>query len=127
MQANGRWVIDPCPCGRTAYRLTGIVGRAGDAVKVRGMFIVAKQADEAIKSFEEVSCYQLMVGRENHRDSLTLKLEMKDKAVDISGLENDINRKFQDVCRIKIDRIESVETGTIKDDAQGIVDERKWD
>ena len=120
-------IAGPCPCGRTAYRLTGIVGRAGDAVKVRGMFIVAKQADEAIKSFEEVSCYQLVVGREKHRDSLTLKLEPKDKGADISSLGNAINKKFQDVCRIKIDRIEAVETGTIKEDSQGIVDERKWD
>jgi len=29
-----------CRCGRTANRLTGIVGRASDAVKVRGMFVV---------------------------------------------------------------------------------------
>ncbi|MBN1161125.1 MAG: AMP-binding protein, partial [Dehalococcoidales bacterium] len=28
------YVTGPCPCGRTAYRITGIVGRAGDAVKV---------------------------------------------------------------------------------------------
>jgi hypothetical protein len=91
------------------------------------MFIVAKQADEAIKSFEEVSCYQLVVEREKHRDNLTLKLEPRDKGADILNLGNAINKKFQDVCRIKIDRIEAVETGSIKEDTQGIVDERKWD
>ncbi|MGD9142560.1 MAG: AMP-binding protein [Dehalococcoidia bacterium] len=118
---------EPCPCGRTAYRLTGIVGRAGDAVKVRGMFIVAKQADEAIKGFKEVTRYQLVVGREKHRDTLTLKLEPKDKDVDISSLGNAINKKFQDVCRIKIDRVEAVGAGNIPEDKQGIVDERKWE
>ena len=46
------YITEPCPCGRTANRLTGIVGRAGDAVKVRGMFIVARQAEQAIMGFE---------------------------------------------------------------------------
>ena len=57
------YVTEPCPCGRTAYRITGIVGRAGDAVKVRGMFIVAKQAEQAIMGFSQVARYQLVVGR----------------------------------------------------------------
>jgi phenylacetate-CoA ligase len=121
------YITEPCPCGRTAYRLTGIVGRAGDAVKVRGMFVVARQADEAIKSFSDVGRYQLIVGREQHRDTLILKLEPKEKGADISGLGNDIGKKFQDVCRIKIDRIELVDVGTIPEDKQGIIDERKWD
>jgi phenylacetate-CoA ligase len=121
------YIAEPCPCGRTAYRLTGIVGRAGDAVKVRGMFIVARQAEEAIKSFGEVGRYQLVVGREQHRDTLILKLEPKDKGADISALQDALGKKFQDVCRIKIDRIEAVEVGVILEDKQGIVDERKWD
>jgi phenylacetate-CoA ligase len=121
------YIDEPCSCGRTACRLTGIVGRAGDAVKVRGMFVVAKQADEAIKGFGEVGCYQLIVGRQQHRDTLILKLEPKEKGADISGLGNDIGKKFQDVCRIKIDRIDIVAAGDIPEDKQGIIDERKWD
>ena len=46
------YITEPCPCGRTANRLTGIVGRTGDAVKVRGMFVVARQAEQVIMSFE---------------------------------------------------------------------------
>ncbi|MCJ7605115.1 MAG: AMP-binding protein [Dehalococcoidales bacterium] len=121
------YVTEPCPCGRTASRITGIVGRAGDAVKVRGMFIVAKQAEQAITGFDQVARYQLIVGREKHRDSLTLRLELKDAGTDTSRLGNDINQKFQDVCRIKIDRVEFVEKGSIAEDAQGISDKRKWD
>ena len=65
---------EPCPCGRTAYRITGIVGRAGDAVKVRGMFIVAKQAEQAIMGFPQVARFQLVVERREHRDEMTLKV-----------------------------------------------------
>jgi phenylacetate-CoA ligase len=121
------YVAETCPCGRTAPRITGIVGRAGDAVKVRGMFIVARQAEQAIMGFVQVSKYQLVVGRRQHRDEMTLKIELKDAGADRARLSDDINQKFQDVCRIKIDRIEFVGLGTIGDNQPGIVDERKWE
>jgi phenylacetate-CoA ligase len=120
-------VTEPCPCGRTAYRITGIVGRAGDAVKVRGMFIVAKQAEQAIMGFSQVARYQLVVGRREHRDEMTLKIELKDNGVDKNRLAVDINNKFQDICRIKVDRIEFIDPGTIAEKQQGITDERKWE
>lgn len=121
------YVTEQCPCGRTSNRITGIVGRAGDAVKVRGMFIVAKQAEQAITDFPEVARYQLVVGRVQHRDSLTLRLEVKNAETDTSRLGTDINLKFQDVCRIKIDRVEIVNTGSLAENAPAISDERKWD
>jgi phenylacetate-CoA ligase len=121
------YVTETCPCGRTAPRITGIVGRAGDAVKVRGMFIVARQAEQAIMGFTQVSRYQLVVGRRQHRDEMTLKIELKDASADTARLSVDINKRFQDVCRIKIDRIEYVAAGSIAEDKQGIVDERKWE
>jgi phenylacetate-CoA ligase len=121
------YVAGSCPCGRTAYRITGIVGRAGDAVKVRGMFIVARQAEQAILGFSQVAKYQLVVGRRQHRDEMTLKAELKASDVDKDKLSLDINNKFQDICRIKIDRIEFASPGSIPDKEQGIKDERKWE
>jgi phenylacetate-CoA ligase len=121
------YVTEPCPCGRTAWRLTGIVGRAGDAVKVRGMFIVAKQAEQAIKESGQVSCYQLVVGRRQHRDELVLKLSLKDAGADRDALSHEINQRFQETCRIKIDRIEFVGVDEIPEKEQGIKDVRKWE
>ncbi len=121
------YVTEPCKCGRTAYRITGIVGRAGDAVKVRGMFIVAKQAEQAIMSFPQVAKFQLVVGRREQRDEMVLKCELKESGVDKNRLAVDINSKFQDICRIKIDKIEFVNPGMIGEKAKGIKDERKWE
>jgi len=121
------YITEPCSCGRTAHKLTGIVGRTGDAVKVRGMFVVTKQAGQAILSFSQVSNFQLIVGRRQHRDEMTLKLELKDVSVDKTKLAEDLNQKFQDTCRIKIDKIEFVERGTIPGEHQGMVDERTWE
>jgi phenylacetate-coenzyme A ligase PaaK-like adenylate-forming protein len=91
------------------------------------MFVVAKQAEQAIMSFSQVSRYQLVLGRQQHRDEMTLKLELKDKSADTAKLSEGINKKFQDTCRIKIDKIEFVEGGAIPEDKQGIVDERTWE
>lgn len=121
------YITQACTCGRTANRITGIVGRAGDAVKVRGMFIVGRQAEQAIMGFGDISRYQLIVGRRQHRDELILKAELKDSGVDKDKFSVDINNKFQDICRIKIDKIDFVARGIISDKEQGIKDERKWD
>ncbi len=78
-------------------------------------------------SFSQVACYQLVVGQKEHRDEMVLKLELKDAGADRNKLSLDINNKFQDICRIKIDKIEYVSPGTIAEKQQGIKDERKWE
>ena len=120
------YITEPCLCGRTANRLVAIVGRASDAVKVRGMFVVAKQVEQVVLSFEPVSRFQIVVGRRGQRDEMALKIELKDEAIDRRKLADDLNERFQNLCRVKIDRIEFVEKGTIPEEYQKIVDERTW-
>jgi phenylacetate-CoA ligase len=105
----------------------GIVGRTTDAVKVRGMFVVARQAEATIMSFAPVSRFQIVVGRQENRDEMTLKLELREEAVDKAKLADDLNQKFQDTCRVKLDKIEFVTGGTIAENQPKIVDSRKWD
>ena len=121
------YVNEPCPCGRTAARLTGIVGRTTDAVKVRGMFVVSRQAEAAIASFDAVSRFQIVVSRQGNRDDLTIKLELKDSAVDRNSLAERLSAKFQDNCRVKPDRIDFVPQETIADNQPKVVDTRKWE
>jgi len=123
------YTTEPCPCGRTAHRLTGILGRAGDAVKVRGMFVVARQAEQVCLSFAPVARFQIVVTRQGQRDGMTLKVELKHA---LSGeekqkLSDELSQKFQDICRIKPDRIELVAEGNISEEQPKIVDERTWE
>ncbi len=120
------YTVKPCPCGRTAHRLTGIVGRAGDAVKVRGMFVVGKQVEQLMAGFMAVARFQLVVGRREHRDELSLRIELKDETADRLKLADELTQKFQDVCRLKPDRVEFVGPGTITEKAPKIVDDRNW-
>lgn len=118
--------IEPCACGRTAHKLTGILGRTADAVKVRGMFVVARQAEEAISEYDAISRFQLVVTRTENRDILTLKAELK-QPLDQQQLVEEINDRFQKVCRVKIDTFEFIPAGTLPEKYQKLSDERKWD
>ncbi|MDH5695363.1 MAG: AMP-binding protein [Dehalococcoidia bacterium] len=121
------YTTDPCPCGRTSSRLVAIVGRAGDAVKVRGMFVVTKQAEAIFSSFNQISTFQIVVGREGERDKMMFNIELKDEAIDKGQLAEDLNKKFQEVCRVKADNIEFVAKGTIPEEHKTILDERTWE
>jgi phenylacetate-CoA ligase len=120
-------IPEPCPCGRTSNRLGPLVGRTADAVKVRGMFIVARQAEQVICGFDSISRFQLVVSRRAQRDELTLKAELKTLSQDMSKLGEDINRLFQNVCRLKIDHFESIPAGSLPAERKIILDERRWD
>ena len=117
-----RLITDECPCGRTAYRLDGIAGRIGDAVKVRGMFIAPSQLKKVREYFIDHP-FQVIVTRESHRDHVTVRIE-SDK--DSSDLINRFMGVFRDVCTVAVDTCESVAPGSIPDDAPPLVDERDW-
>jgi len=121
------YTTEPCPCGRTSSRLVAIVGRTSDAVKVRGMFVVAKQAEQVVLNFDSISRFQIVVTRMGQRDELTLKIELKDESIDKGKLAEEVNRRFQNLCRVRIDKVEFVGKGIIPEEYQKIVDERSWE
>jgi phenylacetate-CoA ligase len=120
------YTSEPCLCGRTSDRLVAIVGRTADAIKVRGMFVVARQAEQTVLSFEPVSRFQIAVSRTGQRDVMTLRVELKDESINREKLAADLNKRFQDVCRIRIDRVEFVEQENIPENAPKMLDERTW-
>lgn len=118
---------EPCPCGRTAPRIAAIVGRAGDAVKVRGMFVVARQAEGVFGGIPELSRCQMVVERENDRDRLIINLELGADVTDAGAVTALLAQKFQDVCRVRADAIVVQAPGTLAEDAGTIDDRRKWE
>ena len=117
---------EPCPCGRTSYRLTGVLGRAGEEVKVRGMFLHPRQVQAVMNKFDQVARFQVVVKREGQRDDLTVNIELKGEASDRQQLAADLTRNFQELCRVKPDRIECLAGGTIPEKHKLIADERVW-
>src|SRR4030042_1255813 len=70
-------IDEPCTCGRTSPRITRLLGRVGDAVRTRGMFIHPRQLEPARAKFPQVAQYQAVVTRPGHRDELPLTAELK--------------------------------------------------
>jgi phenylacetate-CoA ligase len=119
-------VDEPCDCGRTTPRLPKIMGRSGEAVRVRGMFVHPKQTDEVIGRFPEINRYQLVVTRPQNRDEMLLKVELADDSVDKNKLQSMIDKSFREVCKVRFDRMDFVTSGSIPGSAKQIVDERVY-
>ena len=118
-------IDEPCPCGRTSFRITRLLGRVGDAVRTRGMFIHPRQLEPAMAKFPQFAQYQAVVTRPGHRDELTLKVELKtEEGIDKQKLSNDLNQMVSQALRIKVDRVEFVAKGVIPEWHKLIVDER---
>ncbi|MDD5487296.1 MAG: AMP-binding protein [Dehalococcoidales bacterium] len=114
-----------CPCGRTAPRLTGILGRTGAAIKVRGMFVVPGEVEKTINGIEAITNYQLKVSRSGTRDSIEMIVSLKAGAAeeDVIGL---LARDFQARCRLKLDDIKVVPEDFFKPEYKKVDDTRSW-
>ncbi|WP_462324807.1 phenylacetate--CoA ligase family protein [Desulfoplanes sp.] len=64
----------PCGCGRTAPRLTGILGRVDDTAKVKGQFIYPAQVAKALSGFKEILAHQTVIDNTEGHDRFTLLL-----------------------------------------------------
>ncbi len=118
-------VTERCSCGRTSCRLSGIAGRVGDAVKVRGMFVAPSQVKKVTENFPGIAV-QLVITRSGHKDILTARIDPKGTGVDTAGLHSRFEKVFQEVCTVRPDRVELVNAGSLPDDAKLLVDEREW-
>ena len=117
---------ESCPCGRTSPRLTGILGRVGDSVKVRALYLTPGQVKTVVSRFPEISKYQVVVGRVGYKDEMTFNLELADESIDRDKFFKALQTSFQDACRLRIDKFNVVPPGTIPEDDKTIKDERSW-
>lgn len=118
--------IGTCPCGRTSPRLSRILGRVGEAVRVRGMFIHPRQVREVISKFPEISKYQISIVRPEFSDQIIIKIELSKRVENRDQLSKEIEKAFKDNCRLRIDKFEYVGTGTIAEDVKVLIDERTF-
>ncbi len=73
-----QWSSDKCECGRT-FRLLkgGIIGRADDITKVKGVLLAPTSIEEVVRSIPELSDeYEVLVAKKGDLDDITLKVEL---------------------------------------------------
>ena len=120
-----RLITEPCPCGRTSYRLTGIAGRVGDAVKVRGLFLAPSQLKMIQAKLNNIPL-QAVVNRKGHEDILKIVIEKIAPEIGSAQWEQSFKNFFKEICTVKVDHVEYVDKGKIKLEEKLIVDQRQW-
>jgi len=118
--------LEYCPCGRTSPMIPKILGRVGEAVRVRGMLIYAKQCEQVIKLFPEILAFNITVTRPKYRDLLKLEAELKGHSIQREILITALAQKFQEICRITPDEIVLLHSGELRDRKGIITDERTY-
>lgn len=117
---------EPCACGRTAPRLTRIMGRVDQITKVKGMFVHPSQADKVVDGFPQIARYQIVVTREQNSDIMTFDLELKERPADPDAFVKEFAAAVQDGIKLR-PVVNLLPAGSIEDDGKTIKDERKWD
>lgn len=118
--------MDPNPGKSTqAERSIVLVGRSGDAVKVRGMFVHPNQLRFATGQIPGVLKVQGMITQPDNQDHFMIRAEMADGTGN-SALAEQIQEAVRSICRVRVDEVVFLDAGTIKEDEPGMVDARNW-
>src|SRR5581483_9031052 len=113
-----------CPCGRSAPRLVGWLGRTGEAVKVRGMFLHPRQVTAVMAQVPAVAAYRFLIDRVDHRDVLRCEVVPAAEGIDHHHLAGEVHDTIRSGLRfdVEVAVVTALEAG-----AAPITDLRTWD
>jgi phenylacetate-CoA ligase len=124
MAVNG----DPRPGeSRQEERTLVLVGRSGEAVKVRGMFVHPNQLRFAAAQVTPVAAIQGVVTRSAYRDFFRVRVALAATPDDADALRQALQEAIQRIARVRVDEVELVTEDAIAAGARGMVDERTWE
>jgi len=118
------WVTDGGEPVRTdgRRRLVGVLGRTGQAVKVRGMFLHPTQVRSVAATLPGIAAVRFRIGREDHRDSIVAEVVVADGADRESATAEAAELiRSQLRFRAEVRAVEAIDGDEV------IVDERSWD
>jgi len=113
-----------CSCGRPTPRLVGWLGRTGEAVKVRGMFLHPRQVTAVMAQVPSVSAYRFLIDRVDHKDVLRCEVVPAAEGIDHSHLAGEVHDTIRSGLRfdVEVKVVTALEAG-----ATPITDLRTWD
>jgi len=112
-----------CPCGRTAPKLAGLLGRVGDAVKVKGMFVRGGQIEAVLQKFPEAGRFRAVVTREQHTDQLVFEVEVE--VPGSGGLTEAIAAALREALKVR-GEVKLLARGALPEGAKKVDDRRVW-
>jgi len=108
------------PCGRTAMRIQGWMGRADQTTKVRGMFVHPHQVAEVLRR-HGLARGRLVVGNEQGEDRMSLRVERPADASE--GLASAIEATLRELVKLR-GEVALVAPGSLPNDGKVIDDVR---
>ncbi|MCL6629457.1 MAG: phenylacetate--CoA ligase, partial [Armatimonadetes bacterium] len=112
-------MVDPCPCGRTMYRMGRITGRTDDMLIIRGVNVFPSQIESVLLEIEGTAPhYLIVVDRVDSLDCLEVWVEVSEKTFSdeikgLEALERKIQHEIQSVLGITV-TVKLVEPKTIE-------------
>ena len=118
------WNRTECRCGRTSPRLTGFLGRVGEGVKVKGMFVHPRELGALLGGDPAVARYQgVVTSGAGGRDVLTVRVEAA-PGVRLGEAEvAALGARIREAVKVGAE-VDVVEGGTIGEGAKALVDRR---
>ncbi len=110
------------PCGRTAPRIRGWLGRADQRTKIRGMFVDPAQIDRVLRAHPGVGRMRLVVGEKDGIDAPLLRCEASGGSEDLAAA---LAESFRAECKLRTE-VELVEPGALPNDGKVIDDRRDY-
>lgn len=109
------------PCGRTAPRIKGWMGRADQTAKIRGMFVRPSQVAEIVARHAEITKARVVIGSDDaKKDTMVVQCEAKTDLDSSAVLES-----VQAITKLKA-IVELVEPGSLPNDGKVIDDTRDF-
>ncbi len=109
----GTVIEEPCECGRTTVRLTGLRGRRDDMLIVRGVNVHPTEVERLLLSVEGTAPhYRLIVERPGPLDELTVECEPAPGIADPEALRDRLAWTLREHTGLRI-AISMVEPGSI--------------
>jgi phenylacetate-CoA ligase len=118
------FIDEPSPCGRTAPRIRGWLGRADQRTKVRGMFVDPEQIQAVKHAHVDIERLRLIVSRDGNRDIMRLAVVLQPGAEASSSTALRMAESLKQACNIT-GSIEFV--GSLPNDGLVIEDKRDYE
>ncbi len=119
---------DPAPGqSKQEERTITLVGRSGEAVKVRGMFVHPNQLRFAVSQVMAFQAVQGVITRPELRDAFVIRIAPQESPVDADALIARIKDQVRQVCRVRVDEVQFVTPDAIPDGSPIMLDQRSWD
>lgn len=101
-------------------RLAGVLGRTGEAIKVRGMFLHPRQAASALEGIAGLAAFRFVITRSNHRDEVRCEY-VSETGEDLGDV---LNERIRNALRFNAE-VQQVQA--VPAESPVLTDERTWD